>query len=108
MEYWNDGDYKMKSTPIWKDPAGWIEYFAKTRTRVVLWSLVHFLGTIGCMYIFRESERLLSNLSGTETNAPQNMGFFICLVPLIFLGGFFPSAYLYVAYRLLKMSRTNP
>jgi len=98
----------MKLTPIWKDPAGWIDYFAKTRTRVVLWSLVHFLGTIGCMYIFRESERLLANSSITETSTLQNVGFFICLVPLIALGGFFPSAYLYVAYRLLKMNRTNP
>ena len=97
----------MKLTPIWKDPAGWIDLFAKTRMRVTLWSICHFVGLIGGLYAFRDAETLFKDVYATQTATLRIISFLGNAVPLIILGGLLPSAYLYVVYRLLKMNRSN-
>lgn len=97
----------MKFSPIWKDPAGWIDLFAKTRVRVTLWSIFHFIGLIGGLYTFLNLETLLKDVYAAQTTTLRIISFLANAVPLIILGGLLPSAYLYVAYRLLKMNRSN-
>ena len=97
----------MKLTPIWKDPAGWIDFCAKTPMRVTLWSVFHFVCLIGGLYVFRDTETLFKDVYATQTTTLRIISFLGNAFPILVLGGWLPSAYLYVAYRLLKMNRAK-
>jgi hypothetical protein len=86
--------------PLWSDPAGWAEGVAKTKLRVIVWTIVHALFVSGGLSsIYWLAHKLPADL---------NLGWFPILMgafPIAFIGVVFPAMYLYAMHRLLKMLR---
>ena len=93
----------MKITPLWKDPVGWAEQAAKTKMRVLIFTLVH-LGfvVVGLGGIFWASGTV------DVLNNPTLRRLVPIVVdagPILFIGVGYPAMYLYSMYRLLRIIR---
>jgi hypothetical protein len=87
-------------TPLWSDPVGWSEQVAKTRLRVLIWTLIHVgfvSGGIFSIYWLLPMLPADSHLS--------LLAILMGAIPIVFIGVAYPAMYLYAMYRLLKIVR---
>ncbi len=79
----------MKWMPgLWDDPIGFSEGLAKTKIHVLIWTLIHLVLVLAGFL-------MMGSYDLVKRGAP----------PIVFIGVFYPSMYLYAMYRLLRMIR---
>ncbi len=77
-----------RMTALWADPIGWSEGLAKTKIHVFIWTLIHLVLVLAGFLMMGNFDLAMRGAS-----------------PIVFIGVFFPSMYLYAMYRLLRMIR---
>jgi hypothetical protein len=88
-------------TPLWSDPVGWAEQVAKTKLRVLIWTLIHVcFVSAGIFSIYWLLQKLPADPAGSTLSVyPILTG----ACPIIFIGVVYPAMYLYAMHRLLRM-----
>ena len=74
-------------TPLWRDPIGWSDWIAKTKLRVIIWTLIHIAFIFWGFYTIKKD--------GLMSGAPL----------IIFIGVAYPCMYMCAMYQLLKMAK---
>jgi hypothetical protein len=95
----------MKITPLWKDPVGWAEQIAKTKRRVLIFSLVQLVfvgGGLGCIYWVSGDVEVLQN-PRLQRLVPILVG----AGPILGFGIGYPIMYLYALHRLLLIIKSE-
>jgi len=72
--------------PLWSDPVGWSEQFAKTKLRVFIWILIHIASIPCALFLIIRAQFLSAG---------------IMLMGLI--GISYPCMYIYAMHRLLRI-----
>ncbi len=99
----------MKWTPLWSDPVGWSEKLAKTKLRVLIWTLIHVCFVSGGLLMIY----LMIYWSIRATHEFHDTPFLSLLAvlagagPIVFIGVGLPAMYLYAMHRLLVMLKAQ-
>ncbi|AIY65443.1 hypothetical protein [Pseudoalteromonas piratica] len=82
------------------EPIGWSRSIAKSKSRVILFTAMHFAVLLLAIWLLFEKvsvQQPLSTLSFQD--------FLISSSLILFIGGFYPCLYLYAIYRLLEINK---
>ena len=92
-------------TPLGSDPVGWSEKVAKTKLRVLIWSLIHLVfvlfGLCASYWFLQKAYEFPDTFR--DGRALVLLAVFSGASPILFIGVAYPTMYLYAMYRLLAM-----
>jgi hypothetical protein len=87
--------------PLGGDPVGWSEKVAKTKMRVLSWTLIHFCfvaaGFLTIYWFFHAFDDL------RESRGFSLVALLSGAAPILFVGVVYPALYLYALHRLLGL-----
>ena len=78
-------------TPLWSDPVGWSHQVAKTKLRVVVWTLMH-IAFISCGLLMLKLE-IFELIAG--------------VAPIVLCGVMYPCLYMCAMHQLLEKAKNQ-
>jgi len=98
----------MKWTPLWSDPIGWSEKVAKTKCRVLIWTLIHLCFVLfGLFAVYWLQLKVYEFPDMFRSHALILVAVLAGAWPILFIAVGFPAMYLYAMHRLLKMLKAQ-
>ena len=91
--------------PLWKDPVGWADQIAKTKRRVLIFSLVQVVfvgGGLGCIYWISGDVEVLQN-----PRLRRLVPILVGAGPILGFGIGYPIMCVYALHRLLLIIRSE-
>jgi hypothetical protein len=72
-------------TPLWSDPIGWSDWVAKTKLRILIWTLIHIAFVGGGIIMVQKGDIVAG------------------AAPIVFVGVAYPCMYMCAMHQLLKI-----